>query len=70
MVNRVEVLGLSGIPEVRAGDDVARIILDAARATDISLDPGDVVVVKQKIVSKAEGRVIPLERHHLFPPGP
>ena len=60
MVSRVEVLGLPGIPEVKEGDDVAHIILDAARAAGVSLDPGDVVVVKQKIVSKAEGRVVPL----------
>ena len=60
MVSRVKVLGLPGIPEVKEGHDVARIILDAASAAGVSLDPGDVVVVKQKIVSKAEGRVIPL----------
>ena len=61
MVNRVEVLALPGIPEVKPGDDVARIILDTARSAGVSLDPGDVVVVKQKIVSKAEGRVVPLD---------
>ena len=60
MVSRVEVLGLPGIPEVKEGDDVARIILNAAKAAGVSLDPGDVVVVKQKIVSKAEGQVVPL----------
>ena len=67
MVNRVEVLGLPGIPEVKEGDDVARIILDASRSAGVPLDPGDVVVVKQKIVSKAEGRVIPLDS---FTPSP
>ena len=61
MVNRVEILGLSGIPEVRERDDVAQLILDAAIASDIALESGDVVVVKQKIVSKAEGRVILLD---------
>lgn len=67
MVNRVEVLGLPGIPKVKEGDDVARIILDAARSAAVSLDPGDVVVVKQKIVSKAEGRVLSLDS---FTPSP
>ena len=61
MVNRVEVLGLPGIPEIREGDDVARIILDAASAASVSLDTDDVVVIKQKIVSKAEGRVFALQ---------
>ena len=60
MRNKVEILGLPGIPEVRDGDDVARLILHAATAAGVSLDSGDVVVVKQKIVSKAEGRVVPL----------
>lgn len=67
MLNGIEILGLPGIPEVREGDGVARIILDAAAASDVSLDSGDVVVVKQKIVSKAEGRVIPLDS---FTPSP
>ena len=61
MVNRVEILGLSGIPEVQESDDVAQLILDAAIASDVALESGDVVVVKQKIVSKAEGRVILLD---------
>mgnify|MGYP001213274452 CR=1 FL=1 len=45
---------LRGIPEVRAGDDLAAII---AR---FPLRDGDIVVVAQKIVSKAEGRVVRL----------
>ncbi len=61
MANKVEILGLSGIPEVREGDDIAQLVLDAAIASDVSLESGDVVVVKQKIVSKAEGRVILLD---------
>ena len=48
MANRVEILGLPGIPEVQEGDDVAQLILDAAIASDVALESGDVVVVKQK----------------------
>jgi coenzyme F420-0:L-glutamate ligase/coenzyme F420-1:gamma-L-glutamate ligase len=48
----VEVLGIEGLPEVHPGDDLAELI--AARA---DLRDGDVVVVAQKIVSKAEGRI-------------
>lgn len=52
---RLEVLAVQGIPEVRAGDDLAHLIA----ATGISLHNGDVVVVTSKAVSKAEGRLVP-----------
>jgi coenzyme F420-0:L-glutamate ligase/coenzyme F420-1:gamma-L-glutamate ligase len=60
----IRVVPLIGIPEVRAGDDLGALVGDAvARAG--GLEPGDVVVVSQKVVSKAEGRVerVPPERH-------
>jgi coenzyme F420-0:L-glutamate ligase / coenzyme F420-1:gamma-L-glutamate ligase len=52
----ITVLPVEGIPEVRAGDDLAALIRDAAE-----LEQGDVLVVAQKVVSKAEGRVVRLE---------
>lgn len=58
-VPEVRVIGLSGLPEVRAGDDVPALIIEAAR-TGPGIEAGDVLVVTQKIVSKAEGRVISL----------
>jgi coenzyme F420-0:L-glutamate ligase / coenzyme F420-1:gamma-L-glutamate ligase len=51
-MNRLEVFGVPGLPEVRPGDDLGRLIADRAR-----LRAGDVVVVAQKVVSKAEGRL-------------
>ncbi len=51
---------MHGIPEVKRGDDVVRFILDAAAKSGDRLTNGDVVVVKQKIVSKAEGRLVKL----------
>lgn len=51
---------LGGIPMVGAGDDLAAIILAALRASERSLQAGDVVVLAQKIVSKAEGRTVDL----------
>jgi len=51
----VEIFGLPGIPQVRAGDDIATLILDALHRAGLLLRNGDVVVVTQKIVSKAEG---------------
>jgi len=60
MAPEIRVIGLTGIPEVRAGDDLPAQIMAAARAGP-GIVGGDVLVVTQKIVSKAEGRIIPLE---------
>ena len=44
---------LDGVPMVKAGDDLAGIILDALSTSGLVLQAGDVVVLAQKIVSKA-----------------
>jgi len=51
---------LSGIPAVRPGDDLAVLVGNAIEAAATGLRDGDVVVVCQKVVSKAEGRVVRL----------
>ena len=51
---------LSGIPRVRPGDDLAALLADALDRAGESLRDDDVVVVAQKIVSKAEGRAVRL----------
>lgn len=54
--------GLTGIPEIAAGADLAGIIAAAAdESPDTALAAGDVVVVTQKIVSKAEDRLVPVD---------
>jgi len=55
------VIPVLGIPEVRKGDDIAKLILRALRINGESLEERDVVVVKQKVVSKAEGNLVNLE---------
>ncbi|MGH2445925.1 MAG: coenzyme F420-0:L-glutamate ligase [Candidatus Limnocylindria bacterium] len=60
MTARLELLALEGIPEVAPGDDVAALIAEAATASDLRLTDADVLVVTQKIVSKAEGRLVEL----------
>ena len=60
MTSSIELIALDGIPEVSPGDDVARLIVDAAEASDVALRDTDVLVVTQKIVSKAEGRLVAL----------
>jgi coenzyme F420-0:L-glutamate ligase / coenzyme F420-1:gamma-L-glutamate ligase len=56
----ISVLPLEGMPEVRTGDDLATLLQDAAERAG-GLEPRDVVVVAQKVVSKSEGRVVRLE---------
>ncbi|OGK91113.1 MAG: coenzyme F420-0:L-glutamate ligase [Candidatus Rokubacteria bacterium RBG_16_73_20] len=60
MPRRYEIIGIEGLPEVDAGADIARLIAEAAARQATPLEPGDLLVVGQKIVSKAEGRVIRL----------
>ncbi len=53
----ISIVPLEGIPEVRRGDDLAALLLDAAARCGIDWADGDVVVVTHKVVSKAEGAV-------------
>ncbi len=55
-MNRLEVIPVEGLPEVRPGDRLAPLLAAAARLVD-----GDVVVVTQKVVSKAEGRIVAVD---------
>jgi coenzyme F420-0:L-glutamate ligase/coenzyme F420-1:gamma-L-glutamate ligase len=56
----ITVIPVPGIPEVHAGDDVATAIHSAAIDAGIGFDARDVIVVTHKVVSKAEGRLVPL----------
>ena len=56
MTGRIEVLAVAGLPEVRPGDDLAALIAGAVDLVD-----GDVVVVTQKVVSKAEDRLVDID---------
>lgn len=60
MPPRYEVIGVVGIGEVAPGDDVARIVVEAAARQRTPLAAGDVVVLSQKIISKSEGRLLNL----------
>ncbi|MEX2203213.1 MAG: coenzyme F420-0:L-glutamate ligase [Actinomycetota bacterium] len=53
----IEVLPVEGLPEVRPGDDLAALLAPAL--SSIGVRDGDVIAVTQKVVSKAEGRVVP-----------
>jgi len=56
----ISLVALEGIPEIRAGDELATLIAAALADADIGLEAEDVLVVTQKVVSKAEGRVVEL----------
>ena len=60
MSGRLELIALDGIPEIEPGDDLVVAIGDALDASGITLTDADVLVVTQKIVSKAEGRLVDL----------
>ena len=51
---------LQGIPLVQSGDDLSAFILEAMERADLELESGDILVLAQKIVSKAEGRLVHL----------
>jgi coenzyme F420-0:L-glutamate ligase / coenzyme F420-1:gamma-L-glutamate ligase len=60
MTARLELFAIPGLPMVRAGDDLPALILAGLERAEQVLHDGDVVVVAQKIVSKAEGRTVDL----------
>ncbi|MGH9203860.1 MAG: coenzyme F420-0:L-glutamate ligase [Vicinamibacterales bacterium] len=55
----IRIFGLIGMPEVRENDDLSGMIFEAA-GNGAGIEAGDVLVVTQKIVSKAEGRLVAL----------
>jgi coenzyme F420-0:L-glutamate ligase/coenzyme F420-1:gamma-L-glutamate ligase len=60
MPDALTLLAVPGLPMVRAGDDLAGLLVAALARSDLALRDGDVVVVAQKVVSKAEGRIVDL----------
>ena len=57
----MELLAIPGMVEIRKGDDLALRIAEAAEKAELRFKDGDIVVVAQKVVSKAEGAVVSLE---------
>jgi coenzyme F420-0:L-glutamate ligase / coenzyme F420-1:gamma-L-glutamate ligase len=56
----IEIFPVSGLPEIGQGDDLARTIEEAAHRSGIAFQAADVLVIAQKVVSKAEGRLVRL----------
>jgi coenzyme F420-0:L-glutamate ligase / coenzyme F420-1:gamma-L-glutamate ligase len=59
-VGEIRILPVRGVGEVRPGDDVAAVLVEAFEGQGQRFETGDVLVVTQKIVSKAEGRIVDL----------
>jgi coenzyme F420-0:L-glutamate ligase/coenzyme F420-1:gamma-L-glutamate ligase len=57
---QLTLVALPGIPYVQPGDNIARLIVEGLSTAHLVLEPGDVLVVTSKLVSKAEGRLVDL----------
>ncbi len=61
--SEIRLFGIHGIPEVHQGDDLPSLIMDSLERQGVQLVEGDVFVVTQKVVSKAEGRLVALSHY-------
>ena len=61
MAGQINIIALKGVPLVHPGDDLVEIIINALTLSNQCLKNGDVLVVAQKIISKAEGRIVALD---------
>jgi len=59
-LSQISLIALPNFPLVKPGDDLAELILTSLFSVDLSLEDGDILVIAQKIVSKAEGRLVRL----------
>jgi coenzyme F420-0:L-glutamate ligase / coenzyme F420-1:gamma-L-glutamate ligase len=57
----IQLIPIPVAPEIKAGDDIANILIQSLRARRLQLKPGDILVIKHKIISKAEGQFVELD---------
>jgi coenzyme F420-0:L-glutamate ligase/coenzyme F420-1:gamma-L-glutamate ligase len=57
---KIEIIGVKNIPLIKPGDDLAELIVKALEKMGIKIKDGDILVISQVIVSKAEGRIVKL----------
>ncbi len=60
-MNSISIIPIPGIPQIHPGDDLTALILDAIDKAKIGVENGDILVLCQKVVSKAEGAVLDLK---------
>jgi coenzyme F420-0:L-glutamate ligase/coenzyme F420-1:gamma-L-glutamate ligase len=56
----VQMLAVTGIPDIKPGDDLAAEILSAMNKNGLDLEDGDILIIAHKVVSKAEGQIVDL----------
>lgn len=61
MKSRIEIIPIPVVPDIKTGDKLDLIILESMSNANEFLSKGDIVVVAQKVISKAEGRLIDLK---------
>lgn len=61
-MSRIEIIGLIGMPDIIANDNIGKLIIQNLKKNNITLKNGDIFVITQKIVSKSEKRVIDLNK--------
>jgi coenzyme F420-0:L-glutamate ligase / coenzyme F420-1:gamma-L-glutamate ligase len=61
MPNSISIIPIFGIPEIRPGDNLVRMVIDSAFKQDVRIQDRDIFVFAQKIVSKSEGQIVRVE---------
>ncbi|MCS7109852.1 MAG: coenzyme F420-0:L-glutamate ligase [Candidatus Caldarchaeum sp.] len=61
MVNKIEIIPVKGLPTIKEGDNIGKLIVDRLKDINLGLRDGDIVVVAHSIVSKAEGKTFRLD---------
>ncbi len=58
----INIIGIQGIPFIKPGDNIGRIILESIKDNNLSLEDGDILVIAQTIISKSLGRIVDLKK--------
>lgn len=58
MPNSITIIPIFGLPEIKPGDKLVKMVIDAAFKQDVTIEDRDIFVFAQKIVSKSEGRIV------------
>jgi len=61
MVKKVSIFGIEGLPMIKSGDDLANLIVSAAKNNKVEIEDRDILIIAQKVISKAEDRLIKLD---------
>jgi coenzyme F420-0:L-glutamate ligase / coenzyme F420-1:gamma-L-glutamate ligase len=64
VVTELRIIPVTGIGEIAPGSDLGLVIYEALQAQQLQIQQGDILVVTQKIVSKAEGNIVHLDEIH------